>query len=68
MIYWRKPSEWASKLYEWVDGSGQVDTVLTLYELREGDVTEGTGVACANTRTAFCMLKTPARCPSTAVG
>lgn len=44
MIYWRKPSEWASKLYEWVDGSGQVDSVLTLYEIREGEVTMGTGM------------------------
>jgi hypothetical protein len=47
MIHWRKPWEWASKLYEWVDGSGQVDSVLTLYELREGDVTMGTGAAHA---------------------
>jgi len=68
MIYWRKPSEWASKLYEWVDGSGQVDTVLTLYELREGDVTVGTGAACARTRAAFCMSKAPVGCPSTALG
>ena len=43
MIHWRKPSEWASKLYEWVDGSGQVDSVMTLYEIREGEVTIGTG-------------------------
>ena len=43
MIHWRKPSEWASKLHEWVDGSGQVDSVMTLYEIREGEVTIGTG-------------------------
>ena len=44
MIFWRKPSEWARMLYEWVDGSGQVDAVLTLYEIREGEVTMGTGM------------------------
>ena len=44
MIFWRKPSEWASLLYEWVDGSGQVDSVLTLYEIREGEVSSGTGI------------------------
>lgn len=48
MIFWRKPSEWASLLYEWVDGSGQVDSVLTLYEIREGEVSFGTGILCAN--------------------
>jgi hypothetical protein len=48
--------EWASKLYEWVDGSGQVDSVLTLYELREGDVTVGTGAARAYAHSALVHL------------
>jgi ESCRT-II complex subunit VPS25 len=50
MIFWRKPSEWASTLYEWVEGMGQVDSVLTLYEIREGDMTIGTGMQLSGFR------------------
>lgn len=38
-IWWRRPEEWADVLVEWVDGTGQRGTVLTVYELIEGDVT-----------------------------
>ncbi|OIW25288.1 ESCRT-II complex, vps25 subunit [Coniochaeta ligniaria NRRL 30616] len=40
-IYWRSPEEWAGLIEEWVDGTGQKGTVLTLYELTEGDATRG---------------------------
>ena len=30
-------SEWADQVYGWVDETGQKGTVLTVYELREGD-------------------------------
>ena len=36
-IYWRRPEEWAAQLEEWVDRTGQKGTVLTLYEIVEGD-------------------------------
>ncbi|RAR04292.1 ESCRT-II complex, vps25 subunit [Stemphylium lycopersici] len=36
-IYWRRPEEWAAALEEWVDRMGQKGTVLTLYEIVEGD-------------------------------
>jgi ESCRT-II complex subunit VPS25 len=36
-IYWRRPEEWAAQLEEWVDRTGQKGTVLTLYEVVEGD-------------------------------
>lgn len=42
-IYWRTPEEWATLIEEWVDGTGQKGTVLTLYELTEGDATLGAG-------------------------
>jgi ESCRT-II complex subunit VPS25 len=42
-IYWRTPEEWATLIEEWVDGTGQKGTVLTLYELTEGDATSGAG-------------------------
>ncbi|KAB5566819.1 ESCRT-II complex subunit [Coniochaeta sp. 2T2.1] len=40
-IYWRTPEEWASLIEEWVDGTAQKGTVLTLYELVEGEGTRG---------------------------
>jgi ESCRT-II complex subunit VPS25 len=36
-IYWRRPEEWAAVLEEWVERTGQKGTVLTLYEIVEGD-------------------------------
>lgn len=42
-VYWRTPEEWAGMIEGWVDGTAQKGTVLTLYELREGEATRGTG-------------------------
>jgi ESCRT-II complex subunit VPS25 len=39
-IWWRKPEEWASAVEAWVDETGQKGTVLTLFELVEGEATE----------------------------
>ncbi|EAT77555.1 hypothetical protein HBI56_197110 [Parastagonospora nodorum] len=36
-IFWRRPEEWSAVLEEWVDRTGQKGTVLTLYEIVEGD-------------------------------
>jgi ESCRT-II complex subunit VPS25 len=36
-IYWRRPDEWSAVLEEWVERTGQKGTVLTLYEIVEGD-------------------------------
>ncbi|KAK2737780.1 hypothetical protein FQN57_007428 [Myotisia sp. PD_48] len=38
-IWWRTPEEWASAITEWVEETAQKNTVLTLYELMEGDAT-----------------------------
>jgi ESCRT-II complex subunit VPS25 len=42
-IYWRTPEEWASLVEAWVEETGQKGSVLTLYELTEGEGTRGTG-------------------------
>jgi len=39
-IWWRKPEEWANVIASWVDETGQKGTVLTLYELVQGEATE----------------------------
>ncbi|KAL5611718.1 hypothetical protein BROUX41_000707 [Berkeleyomyces rouxiae] len=41
-IYWRTPEEWAGLLERWIEETGQKGTVLTLYELAEGEKTLGT--------------------------
>lgn len=42
-IYWRTPEEWASVVEAWVDDTAQKNTVLTLYELSQGEETVGAG-------------------------
>ncbi|SGZ55627.1 CIC11C00000001467 [Sungouiella intermedia] len=37
LIYWQTPAEWAKLLYEYVDRTGQLGTVLTVYELTQLD-------------------------------
>ncbi|EXJ59032.1 hypothetical protein A1O7_06463 [Cladophialophora yegresii CBS 114405] len=40
-IWWRRPEEWGALIAEWVENTGQRGVVLTLYELVEGQETEG---------------------------
>jgi hypothetical protein len=43
-IWWRRPEEWADVLVDWVEGTGQKGSVLTVYELihGEGAMSQGT--------------------------
>ena len=43
-IHWRSPDEWAALVEAWVDQTGQKGSVLTFYELTQGDATRGTGM------------------------
>lgn len=38
-VWWHSAEEWASILLKWVEETGQRNTVLTFYELLEGDAT-----------------------------
>lgn len=38
-IYWRRPEEWGSLIYEWALSSGLLNTPCTLYEVAYGDDT-----------------------------
>ncbi len=42
LVFWRRPDEWAGLLEAWVDTTAQRGSVLTLYELAEGEATRGT--------------------------
>lgn len=37
-VYWHRPDDWAAKILEWVEATGQSGVVLTLYELAHGDL------------------------------
>ncbi|KAI0839853.1 ESCRT-II complex, vps25 subunit [Hypoxylon sp. FL0890] len=41
-IYWKTPEEWAALVEAWVEETAQKNSVLTLYELTEGEGTRGT--------------------------
>jgi ESCRT-II complex subunit VPS25 len=36
-VFWRSLAEWADLIYGWVDETGQKGSVLTVYEIREGE-------------------------------
>ncbi|KAJ3028376.1 UNVERIFIED_CONTAM: Vacuolar protein-sorting-associated protein 25 [Siphonaria sp. JEL0065] len=38
-VWWKKPEEWAALIYNWATENGQ--KICTIYEIVEGDVTEG---------------------------
>lgn len=40
-VYWKRPEEWAEVIVGWVEDTGQKNTVLTLYELMNGEMTVG---------------------------
>ena len=40
-VWWRTPDEWADVVYNWVEGTGQKGSVLTVYELSQGDGVKG---------------------------
>lgn len=42
-VYWKRPEEWAEVIMGWVEDTGQKNTVLTLYELMNGEMTAGQG-------------------------
>jgi len=41
LVMWRSPQEWGSIIYNWVDSTGQNGSIMTLYELRCGDLAAG---------------------------
>ena len=40
-IIWRKPDEWAALIYLWAQKRSFIGILLTFYEIREGDDTQG---------------------------
>lgn len=38
-VYWRRPDEWGQLLHEWASANGLLNTVVTLYDLTQGEDT-----------------------------
>ena len=49
-VYWKRPEEWADVIGGWVEDTGQKNTVLTLYELMNGEMTVGQGMVFSRLR------------------
>ena len=46
-IFWRTPEEWAGVLMDWIERTGQKGSVLTLYEIAEGEGSLAEGTFCS---------------------
>eukprot|EP00105_Crassostrea_gigas_P004947 XP_011418343.1 PREDICTED: vacuolar protein-sorting-associated protein 25 [Crassostrea gigas] len=42
LLMWRTPEEWGKLIYSWVSSKSMQNSVCTLYELSEGEDSEGT--------------------------
>ncbi|KAG7527693.1 hypothetical protein FFLO_06680 [Filobasidium floriforme] len=42
LIYWRKPEEWGSMIYDWVIENGMGGSIMTFYEITDGDMAHTT--------------------------
>lgn len=40
-VFWKNLEEWGQAIWDWVDETGQKNTVLTLYEITEGEMARG---------------------------
>eukprot|EP00388_Colpodella_angusta_P042089 GDKK01055192.1.p1 GENE.GDKK01055192.1~~GDKK01055192.1.p1 ORF type:complete len:182 (+),score=28.97 GDKK01055192.1:1-546(+) len=41
LVLWKTPSEWAEIIYKWAHSIGRINSIETVYNLREGDDTVG---------------------------
>jgi len=57
LLYWRKPEDWAEALHNWASGTGQLNTILTFFEITEPPITsEFSGVPIPILRKAIAAL------------
>jgi ESCRT-II complex subunit VPS25 len=57
LLYWRLPEEWADVLYEWVTNTGQLNTILTFYEISDPPVSSAlSGIPESLLRNAIAVL------------
>ncbi|KAF8273050.1 ESCRT-II complex vps25 subunit [Lactarius quietus] len=57
LLYWRLPEQWADALYEWVTNTGQLNTILTFYEISDPPVpSDLSGIPESLLRSAISVL------------
>ncbi|KIY46655.1 ESCRT-II complex, vps25 subunit [Fistulina hepatica ATCC 64428] len=57
LLFWRTPEEWADVLYQWADTTGQLNTILTLYEITDPPVSSPlSGIPMSLLRHAITIL------------
>lgn len=39
-VHWRRPEEWGNMIYKWVADMGKLNTVLTVWEIQNGEDSE----------------------------
>ncbi len=50
-IFWKKPEEWGDLIYKWISDNGKLNTVLTVFELQQGEEVEKQGFQTFNVET-----------------
>ncbi|PAV20069.1 ESCRT-II complex vps25 subunit [Pyrrhoderma noxium] len=67
-LYWKTPEEWGETLHEWVTSTGQLNTILTFYELSNPPIpTSFSGLPDVILRRAVTYLSKSARAQVIAV-
>ncbi|KAJ2663297.1 hypothetical protein IWW48_001399 [Coemansia sp. RSA 1200] len=60
LVFWRKPEAWATVIHQWAADAGMLNTVLTFFEIANGDDTVGQefhGIDPATLRRALDVLQ-----------
>lgn len=39
-VFWRKPEEWGEEIFNWISTTGQNGSIMTFFELTEGDLVQ----------------------------
>ncbi|KII85954.1 hypothetical protein PLICRDRAFT_56431 [Plicaturopsis crispa FD-325 SS-3] len=62
LLYWRLPEEWAEVLHDWAASTGQLNTILTFYEIMEPPLESPlTGIPISLLRKAIAILSRTGR-------
>ncbi|MCO5585267.1 hypothetical protein L7F22_039200 [Adiantum nelumboides] len=40
LVFWRKPEEWGEQIFNWISTTGQNGSIMTFFELTEGDLVQ----------------------------
>lgn len=53
LVFWRRPEAWGELIYAWISGTGQNGSIMTFFELTEGDLVQDQGGSSKDRRTAL---------------